>query len=110
MSKIVLVASEKTLTPKALVELQRCTKRTLSDLQSSAASGRPVYVGELFLNDHDDIANTLRSIIALSASANFGLNIFELEPEEVFETALFDDCRIEVDTLHNLLTEWDKRR
>ena len=106
MSKIVLVAAGEV--PAAFVaSARRITGASLSVVRAQLQAGQPFWEAPLFGNDHENQAAKLRALADEAAAHRVPLEVYELEPEETFDTCPKADCRISVEIMKNILDESD---
>lgn len=110
MSKIVVVIRSETLAPQVLMALHRATGLPLSAVRSAATTGAPLIEVELFSNDHDGVARTLRAIVDTASSTDVALDLFELGRDENFISVRRAERRIDSTTLENILSAWEDAR
>lgn len=88
---------------KILKDLAGCCGISLTQLKEDANNQRPILNVELFMNDHVEIAQTIRSIMSLDRENNLGLIYFEMQHQELPD----ESEKIDMEIMENTLSEAD---
>ena len=107
MTKVAVVV-EGTPSPKQLMDLQRLTGASLKDVRTHLDAGTPVYERLLFMNDHDDVAATLRGLVDAHDRGEPPMKFFELEDDEDVRESP-SETQVTGEELLNVLAEHDRR-
>ena len=113
MAKIVVVVEEGGCSrPELLRALRAATGLPFGAMADAIRSGAPLIERILFMNDHDEVAETLRLVVSAAIREGATLRLYELRVAEDWPllTAAQDDRRLEPRTLLNILDEWDRMR
>ena len=102
MSKIALLARGE-IPKRMVVELRRLTGVSMVEIRACVREARPFHEARLFGNDHVEVAGRLQEVLELCSSAGIELEIFELEPDEPWDSAPLEACRLDVSALKNIL-------
>jgi len=86
MSKIVVKVEDVTRLADVIPAIRKITGLGISDVKQRIESGRPLVEYALFYNDHDEIAERLRELMAELPRHGAKLRLFELEEGEEFES------------------------
>ena len=108
MSKICILLHQP-VPNKALIDFAKALNVSMGEVKVAIDDERPICSLPLFMNDHVEVAATLRNTLALMQSHQINFNIFELEPSEEFSTAVLEECEISAEILENILQEADER-
>lgn len=107
MSKIVMLVRDDSLA--ALKALREATGAPYAELRDRVRSGRPAAEFVLLLNDHEEIAARLLTLVRELLGQGVHFSIFEIEAEEQFD--LVPDlhaCAMTPDVLENALKQHER--
>ena len=88
MSKIAIVVQENVSAP-VLMQIKRIINDSIEHLKVNIEDRNPIFTGNLFYNDHEQVAWQLLSLTALLNDQHINYVIYELE-----EGDSFDDIKI----------------
>ena len=108
MSKIVVTVERVENRSEFLTHVRAITGVGLADISNRIGTGLPLVEYVLFLNNHEDVAQRLRSLVALETIAQ--LKIFELMPDENFAGCPREQCEISTSVLLNILDAHEMQR
>ena len=95
MSAVRLIVPEVQRLNTAIRMLRPLTGRSMTDLKTAIESGQPVHTAELFMNDHEEVAATLREIVRQLDGSGLDYQVFE------------DEFQIDPSVLLNVLESHD---
>ena len=107
MSKIVVVGRQPHPGIRLLGELRMATELPLGQIRAALTDGTPLVERQLFGNDHGDSAFVLRAVGKCLVDEGVTVDVFELEPDEAFETAILDRCRIDLVIMDRILSQFE---
>lgn len=108
MSKIAFVC-ESNIDLQFLAKVKKITGQSLGELKSKFDSKMPFVEALLFENDHEEKAAMLKKIADEATKHNVDIQVYELEPDEDFETCPQNECKINIDIMNNIFDEWQRR-
>ena len=106
MSKIALIAEDR-ISNSLLMDLKRATGKSLSAIRDHIQAQMPFLEAVLFQNDHVEVARQLRAVVEIIGKAGVRFRVYELEPDEQFESAPIEECEIDASVLENILSAAD---
>jgi hypothetical protein len=107
MSKII-VTIDSAISNNVLMDLKRVTDLSLAEIRQSIGSGRPLINFFLFNNDHDEIAQKLRSLISVLSSNSIESSLFELRDNEELDSINKDRRRVPPEGILRLLAQRER--
>lgn len=108
MSNVVIYVDDTGVLPTGLIELQKATGRSLSDIRSSLTSGNPIFEHELFDSRYDDHAALIRNVLYVIETNNMKHRIYELPEGETMDSCAFvDRCLVSIEVMRNILNQAD---
>lgn len=106
MSKIVVVVSGSDQ-DTALGCVQRATGLGLADIKQRLSVGDPVAEYVLFRNDHIEVTDSMRTLLADLCAGGVQVRLFEIQPDDRFRAVPeVDTHEITARTLENILAEF----
>lgn len=104
MSKIAIVVQENVTAP-ILIQIKRIINDSLERLKLNIDEHNPIYTGNLFNNDHEQIAENLLSLTAFLNDQHIGYVIYELDKEDSFDEIKSNTevYAITLETMKNIL-------
>ena len=109
MSTIVILVDDSTVPFKVLINLQRITGRSLSELRLSITEGVPIFERELFDKNFEENAASIRAIVHCFDDHKIPIRTYELPENESMQSCLnVDSCEISKELLNNILAEADE--
>jgi hypothetical protein len=106
MSKVV-ISLDTEVPNNVLMDIRRTTDLSLAEIRQSISSGQPFAEFPLFYNDHDEVAQKLRSLVSVLTSNSVTASFFELEEDEELTSDNRDLTEISSTTLLNILEAHD---
>ncbi|RYZ25409.1 MAG: hypothetical protein EOP49_44665 [Sphingobacteriales bacterium] len=112
MSQIAIVVKGTEADAAALLKIKAVTGQSVQDIKTAIQEQKPVYTGVLFFNDHDEVAEKLKSLLDSLDKNGLGYSIYELEEGEDFANVAGQEqaYAITKETLLNILQTFDRER
>jgi hypothetical protein len=104
MSKIAIVVQGNVTAPH-LMQIKRIINDSIDRLKINIDEHNPIYIGNLFYNDHQQIAEKLLSLTALLNDQHIDYAIYELSEEDSFDEikSNAEMYAISLETMKNIL-------
>jgi hypothetical protein len=104
MSKIAIVVQENVTVP-ILMQIKKIINDAIDHLKLNIDEHNPIYTGNLFYNDHEQIAEKLLSLTAFLNDQDIDYVIYELDEEDSFDDIKSNSemYTITLETMKNIL-------
>jgi hypothetical protein len=102
MSKVV-ISFDTEVSNNVLIDIERATANSLTELRQAISSGKPFAEFLLFYNNHNEVEQKLRNLISIFNVNSVEAKFFELEEDEELDLNNRDLTEISSDTLLNIL-------
>ncbi len=106
MSVIVMIVKDPADLNQVTMAVRRATGAGIGPVRQRLQAGQPIFEGELFTNDYDAQAHTLRRLLDEVPGTGARLKIYELPEEERFPSPRQREISARV--LQNILDEADR--
>jgi hypothetical protein len=112
MSKIVVIGRDVPSDRRAVAfaRIRRITGKAISEISRNLRLGEPLVVENLFLNDHDEVAERLRMLLRELPTIGVRLTLFELPTGQDVDEMPPSHEEIQIEILENILNAHDDRK